>query len=222
LGVQQFDYEPWGGESLQLQSPITNLQRIQISVSDPIGNIFTHLDNLQISLMQTDSNKMFIKCFTPAYSYFSGNEMRIGDRIVFYPATISNMMKSQYLAVQNSDKRKFIEQLLTGTFPVLSLLDYVENPETGIWGPRTVPRTTPYIASYNGFIIPNFFTIGDEGSVSPTFPNSIDNGTFTILEPNSLVGSNLEFMNASLQPVYTLELEIRQPDTGKIGGKIVL
>ena len=222
LGVQQFDYEPWGGESLQLQSPITNLQRIQISVSDPIGNIFTHLDNLQISLMQTDSNKMFIKCFTPAYSYFSGNEMRIGDRIVFYPSTISNMMKSQYLTVQNSDKRKFIEQLLTGTFPVLDLLDYVENPETGIWGPRTVARTTPYIASYNGFVIPNFFTVGDEGTVAPTFPNSIDNGTFTILEPNSLVGSNLEFMNASLQPVYTLELEIRQPDTGKIGGKIVL
>jgi hypothetical protein len=222
LGVQQFDYEPWGGESLQLQSPITNLQRIQISVSDPIGNIFTHLDNLQISLMQTDSNKMFIKCFTPAFSYFSGNEMRIGDRIVFYPATISNMMKSQYLAVQNSDKRKFIEQLLTGTFPVLALLDYVENPETGIWGPRTVARTTPYISSYNGFVIPNFFTVGDEGNVSPTFPNSIDTGTFTILEPNSLVGSNLEFMNATLQPVYTLELEIRQPDTGKIGGKIVL
>jgi hypothetical protein len=222
LGVQQFDYEPWGEESLYLQSPITNLQRIQISVSDPIGNIFTHLDNLQISLMQTDSNKMYIKCFTPAFSYFSGNEMRIGDRIVFYPATISNMMKSQYLAVQNSDKRKFIEQLLTGTFPVLDLLDYVENPETGVWGPRTVPRTTPYISSYNGFVIPNFFTVGDEGSVAPTFPNSIDNGTFTILEPNSLVGSNLEFMNASLQPVYTLELEIRQPDTGKIGGKIVL
>ena len=222
LGVQQFDYEPWGEESLHLQSPITNLQRIQISVSDPIGNIFTHLDNLEISLMQTDSNRMFIKCFTPAYSYFSGNEMRIGDRIVFYPQTVSNMMKSQYLAVQNNDKRKFIENLLTGTFPVLALLDYVENPETGVWGPRTVTRTTPYIASYNGFIIPNFFTVVDEGNLSPTFPNSIDSGTFTILEPNSLVGSNLEFMNASLQPVYTLELEIRQPDTRKIGGKIVL
>jgi hypothetical protein len=119
------------------------------------------------------------------------------------------MLKSQYLAVQNADKRKFIEQLLIGNFPVLALLDYVENPDTGVWGPRTVARTLPYVASYNGFVIPNFFTIGAEGSVSPTYPNSIDNGTYTILEPNSLVGSNLEFMNASLQPVYTLELEIR-------------
>ena len=58
--------------------------------------------------------------------------------------------------------------------------------------------------------------------MTPSFPNSIDSGTFTILEPNSLVGSNLEFMNASLQPVYTLELEIQQPDTAAIGGKIVL
>jgi hypothetical protein len=223
LGVQQFDYEPWGEETLHLQSPITNLQRIQLSVSDPIGNVFVHTDNLSISLMQTDSNNMYIKCFTPNFSYFSGNEMRIGDRIVFYPATISNMLKSQYLAIQNGDKKRFVEQLLTGTFPVLSLLDYIENPNTGVWEPRApASRTTPYVASYNGFVIPNFFTVGAEGSVTATYPDSIDNGTYTILEPNSLVGSNLEFMNASLQPVYTLELEIRQPDTGSIGGKIVL
>ena len=223
LGVQQFDYEPWGQESLHLQSPITNLQRIQISVSDPIGNVFIHTDTLAISLMQTDSNQMYIKCFTPNFSYFSGNEMRVGDRVVFYPATISNMLKSQYLAVQNPDKKKFIEQLLNVTFPVLTLLDYVENANTGVYGPRDpASRLTPYVASYNGFVIPNFFTVGSEGSVAPTYPNSIDKGTYTILEPNSLVGSNLEFMNASLQPVYTLELEIQQPDTGTIGGKIVL
>jgi hypothetical protein len=222
LGVQQFDYEPWGQEALHLQSPITNLQRIQVSVSDPIGNVFIHNDTLAISLMQTDSNQMFIKCFTANFSYFSGNEMRIGDRIVFYPTTISNMLKSQYLAVQNTDKRKFIENLLVGTFPVLSLLDYVENADTGVYEPRTTARTLPYVASYNGFVIPNFFMVGAEGSVTPTYPKSIDSGTYTILEPNSLVGSNLEFMNASLQPVYTLELEIQQPDTGAIGGKIVL
>jgi hypothetical protein len=223
LGVQQFDYEPWGEEALNLQSPITNLQRIQISVSDPIGNIFIQSDTLKISLMQTDSNQLFIKCFTPNFSYFSGNEMRVGDRVVFYPPTVSNMLKSQYLAVQNPDKKRFVEQLLTGTFPVLTLLDYVENPNTGVYGPRDpASRVAPYVASYNGFVIPNFFTVGDEGSVAPTYPNSIDGGTFTILEPNSLVGSNLEFMNASLQPVYTLELEIQRPDTGSIGGKIVL
>ena len=223
LGVQQFDYEPWAEEALRLQSPITNLQRLQISVTDPVGNVFVHNDNLSISLMQTDSNNMYIKCFTPNYSYFSGNEMRIGDRVVFYPQTVSNMLLSAYLAIQNSDKKKFIQQLANGTtFPVLALLDYVEDPNTGVWVPRTVTRTLPYVSSYNGFVIPNFFTLGDEGAVTATYPNSIDNGTYTILEPNVLVGSNLEFMNASLQPVYTLELEIQQPDTGAIGGKIVL
>ena len=222
LGVQQFDYEPWAEEALRLQSPITNLQRIQISVSDPVGNVFVHNDTLQISLMQTDSNNMYIKCFTPNYSYFSGNEMRIGDRIVFYPQTISNMLASAYLAIQAPDKKRFIQQLSNGTFPVLALLDYVADPNTGIYVPRSVARTLPYVSSYNGFVIPNFFTVGDEGSVTATYPDSIDNGTYTILEPNVLVGSNLEFMNASLQPVYTLELEIQQPDTGAIGGKIVL
>jgi len=223
VGVQQFDYEPWAEEALKLQSPITNLQRLQISVSDPIGNIFIHNDSLTISLMQTDSNGLYIKCFTPQFQYFSGNEIRIGDRVVFYPGTISNMMKSSLLSIQNTDKRRFVEALLTGTFPVLKLLDYVPNSD-GIYVDRSTvtPRTVPYISSYNGFIIPNFFVAGADGNVTTLYPGSIDKTTYTILEPNSLVGSNLEFMNASLQPVYTLELDIMQPDTGSIGGKIVL
>ena len=230
LGVQQFDYEPWGEEALRLQSPITNLQRIQISVSDPIGNVFIHNDNLSISLMQTDSNGLYINCFTPNRQYFSGNEIRVGDRIVFYPGTISNMLKSGYLASQNIDKKKFVEGLLTGTFTVLHLLDYAPD-EYGVYVDRgtTNPRITPYISSFNGFTIANFYTVGDQGTVTPAYPGSIDgygnnttSATYTILEPNSLVGSNLEFMNASLQPVYTLELDILQPDTGAIGGKIVL
>jgi hypothetical protein len=224
VGVQQFDYEPWGEEALRLQSPITNLQRIQISVSDPIGNIFQHNDTLSVSLMQTDADGMYIKCFTPQFEYFGGNEMRVGDRIVFYPETISNMLKSIYISVQNPDKKKFIEALLTATFPVLQLLDYVPDVD-GIYQPRSSsnqPRTLPYISSYNGFMIPNFFAKGNNGNVTPLYPGSIDNTTYTILEPSSLVGSNLQFMNASLQPVYTLELDILQPDTGSIGGKIVL
>ena len=223
VGVQQFDYEPWGEEALKLQSPITNLQRLQISVSDPIGNIFIHNDSLTISLMQTDSNGMYIKCFTPQFQYFSGNEMRIGDRVVFYPGTISNMLKSPLLSVQNSDKKRFVQALLTGTFPVLKLLDYVPNSD-GIYVDRSTvtPRTVPYISSYNGFIIPNFFVTGSDGNVTPLYPGSIDKTTYTLLEPNTLVGANFEFMNASLQPVYTLELDIMQPDTGTIGGKIVL
>jgi hypothetical protein len=113
------------------------------------------------------------------------------------------------------------------------LLDYVPDPN-GIYVPRDSasppqPHITPYVSSYNGFSIPNFFAVGDQGTVTPLYPGSIDgygtgasNATYTILEPNSLVGSNLEFMNASLQPVYTLEMDILQPDTGAIGGKIVL
>jgi len=224
VGVQQFDYEPWGEEALHLQSPITNLQRLQISISDPIGNVFIHNDNLSISLMQTDADGMYIKCFTPQFQYFSQNELRIGDRVIFYPGTISNMLKSVYLSVQNVDKKRFVQALLTGTFPVLKLLDYVQS-EDGIFQPRSSsnnPRTLPYISSYNGFMIPNFFTIVDNGNVVPQYPGSIDSTTYTILEADSLVGSNLEFMNASLQPVYTLELDILQPDTGAIGGKIVL
>jgi hypothetical protein len=224
VGVQQFDYEGWAEESLTLQSPITNLQRLQLSVSDPVGNIFIHNDTLSISLMQATSDGCFIKCFTSHYQYFSGNEIRIGDRVVFYPQTLSNMLKSPIISSQNADKSKFITALGTGTFAVLQLLDYIPD-SNGIYNPRTSndTRTLPYVSSYNGFIISNFFSLtGSEGNITPTYPKSIDATTYTILEPNSIVGSNLEFMNASLQPVYTLELDIKQPDTAALGGKIVV
>jgi hypothetical protein len=221
VGVQQYDYEPWSQEALHLQSPITNLQRLAITISDPVGTNFAQNDNLTISLIQATNNKMYLKCFTGSYQYFSSNELRVGDRVTFYSNAISNIIKSPILAVLNVDKVAFATNLLSNTFPVLQLLDYVKDVN-GIYGPRTTPRTSPYVASYNGFIIPNFTTVNADGSVLPTYPGSIDPVTYNVLEPTTLIGSNVPFLNTSLQPVYTLELETAEPDTSKIGGKIVV
>lgn len=226
VGVQQYDYEPWNQEALNLQSPITNLQRIAVTITDPIGTGFTQNDNLTVSLVQASSNKLYLRCFTGNYQYFSSNELRVGDRVTFYGPTLTEMLKSPVLAIQNAQKREFISALATGiTFPVLQLLDYVPN-ENGIFVPREdvsgLTRTLPYVSSYNGFIIPNFFTVGDAGNATATYPDSIDATTGNVLEPDILVGSNLPFLNTSLQPVYTLELDTLEPDTGSIGGKIVL
>jgi hypothetical protein len=116
-----------------------------------------------------------------------------------------------------------VSALTNTTFPVLQLLDYVKDIN-GIYVPRDASsaRTAPYVASYNGFIIPNFVTIDQDGFATPTYPNSIDAGTFNVLEPTVLAGSNMPFLNTSLQPVYTLEFEMVEPDTSKIGGKIVV
>lgn len=223
LGVQQYDYEPWSEEALRLQSPITNLQRIAITVADPIGTNFVQNDNLKISLIQATDNKMYLKCFTSAFQYFSSNELRVGDRVVFYSNTITDMLKSSILNALDPQKKNFITNLSNTTFPVLQLLDYVQD-SNGIYVPRdtSLARTTPYVASYNGFIIPNFVTIGADGDATATYPNSIDTGTSNVLEPELLVSSNLPFLNASLQPVYTLELECLLPDTTNIGGNIVM
>ncbi len=225
VGVQQYDYEPWGSEALQLQSPITNFQRIAITVTDPIGTPFVQSDGLSISLMQATDNKMYLKCFTGSYQYFSSNDLRVGDRVTFYTETLSNLLKSPILAALNIQKRSFVNALIGGTFPVLQLLDYVPD-ENGIYVPRSdVPaltRTTPYVSSYNGFLIPNFVTVGPDGSVTATYPNAIDSGTNNVLEMDVVLQSNLPFLNTSLQPVYTLELETQEPDTSSIGGKIVL
>ncbi len=225
VGVQQYDYEPWGEEALRLQSPITNLQRIAVTISDPVGTTFVQNDTLTISLIQSTSNRMYLQCFTGSFQYFSSNELRVGDRVVFYNDTLSQILKSPILAVLNSEKIDFIKSLSNATFPVLQLLDYVTD-SNGIYRPRSdisgASRTQPYVSSYNGFIIPNFTNIQADGTAIPTYPNSIDPGTSNVLEPTVIIGSNIPVLNTSLQPVYTLELDTLQPDTGSIGGTIVL
>jgi hypothetical protein len=223
VGVQSYDYEPWGQEALNLQSPITNLQRLALTVTDPIGTGFAQNDTLTVSLIQSTDDKMYLKCFTGSYQYFSSNELRLGDRVTFYSNSIVAMLKSPILSVLNAEKASFVTSLSNTTFPVLQLLDYVKDVN-GIYVPRDASsaRTGPYVASYNGFMIPNFVTIQPDGSAVATYPNSIDNGTSNVLEPNVLIGSNIPFLNASLQPVYTLELDTLEPDTSKIGGKIVV
>jgi hypothetical protein len=223
-GAQQFDYEPWGAEALHLQSPITNLQKIAISVTDPVGNTFTQNDTLSVTIIQATQDQMYLKCFTPNFSYFSSNDIRVGDRVTFYSNTINDLINSATLnaiAATNPQKQSFLVALSNATFPVLQLLDYVQD-SNGLYNPRTTPRTTPYVSSFNGFLIPNFVTIGGDGSAFATFPKAIDPGSSNVVDPQSLIGSNIPFLNLSLQPVYTLELETLQPDTGNLGGKIVM
>jgi hypothetical protein len=169
---------------------------------------------------------MYLNCFTASFQYFSGNELRVGDRVSFYSNTIADILKSPILAAfsaGNPDKPSFVTALSNAIFPVLELLDYVKN-SNGIYVPRgpSDRRTRPYVSSFNGFVIPNFVTIDQDGFATPQFPGSIDSNTLTVLEPTALVGSNLPFLNTSLQPVYTLELETIEPDTSQIGGKIVV
>jgi hypothetical protein len=229
VGVQQYDYESWGQEALTLQSPITNLKQLEITITDPIGTTFTQNDALTISRIEATDNKMYLRCFTGNFQFFSSNELRIGDRISFYSETLSNILKSPILAALDPDKAAFVSHLSNATFPVLQLLDYVLG-SNNFYVPRdeTTARTSPYVASYNGFLIPNFVTIQADGSAKPTYPNSIDAGTNTVLEPALMLSylttsntSNLPFLNTSLQPVYTLELETAEPDTTQIPCDIV-
>jgi len=222
-GAQQFDYEPWGQEALQLQSPITNLQRLAITVTDPNGNNFVQNDGLSVSLIQATEDSMYLKCFTGSFNYFSSNEVRVGDRVTFYSNTISNILKLSLLQFLDKDVASFTVALGASSFPVLMLLDYVQD-SNGIYVPRdsNTQRTKTYVSSFNGFMIPNFITVDSNGNATPAYPGSILPGSSNVLELNNLIGSNIPFLNTTLQPVYTLEIDTLQPDTKDIGGRIVL
>ena len=231
VGVQPYDYEPWGAEALVFQSPITNLPPLKISVTDPNGNAFIQNDALSITHIQTDSNGLFLRCFTGAQQYFNNNELRVGDRVIFDVATLDNIVKSVTVS-NNADKKAALLALGTTSFPVVQLLDYIAN-EDGILVARdslnpAQPRDKSYNASFNGFLIPNFLNTDQYGSVTPTYPGAADTGNYDIIQlpvvynlNPSLSVNSLPFLNTSLQPTYTLELVCLEPDTSQLGGKTV-
>jgi len=296
VGVQHYDYEPWGSEALELQSPITNLQQLQLNVTDPLGVPFLQNDGLSISLIQGDgTDNLFLKCFTGSYQYFTSNELRVGDHVTFDTVTLLNMLKSPIIST-NESKKAYLTAIISNTFPVVELLDYVQD-SNGIYQPRVskstfvasilsnssnltvtnvvsgtllvgstfsgvtgIPdgttvtgnpisntytlnsnstvalnqvtmsatysisaRTNPYNTSYNGFLIPNLFSNKASGDVVALYSNVDSGPPYTAFDPVQLVGSNLPFLNASLQPVFTFELTCLQPDTSALnGGSIVL
>jgi len=231
VGVQHYDYEPWGEEALVFQSPITNLQPLNISVTDPNGNAFIQNDALSITHIQTDSNGLFLRCFTGVKQYFNNNELRVGDRVIFDVATLDNIVKSVTIST-NSEKKAMLLALGTTSFPVVQLLDYIAD-ENGLFVARdsvtpAQPRTQSYNASFNGFLIPNFLTTDQYGSVTQTYPNAPDKSNYDIVQfpvlynlNPSLSATSLPFLNTSLQPTYTLELVCLEPDTSQLGGKTV-
>jgi len=227
IGVQHYDYEPWGEESHHLPSPIPSLQKLTISLTDPIGTPFNQMDTLAVSLIQADaSSGLFLKCFAADYSYFSSNDLRVGDRILFDSVTLCNMQVSP---LTSTSKINFIKNLVGTPLLVVALLDYVDIGN-GVFGPRDVSagyaRTLPNVATYNGFVVPNFFVSDAQGNATPRYPQAINGygttGTNSnVLEPQSMVGSNLPFINTSLQPCYTVELTCATPDTSQFGQNIV-
>jgi len=230
VGVQHYDYEPWGEEALVFQSPITNLPPLKISVTDPNGNTFVQNDALSVTHIQTDSNALFLKCFTGTNQYFNNNELRVGDRVIFDSETLGNIVKSTAISA-NVDKVSLINNLGTTSFPIVQLLDYVTNAD-GLFVARdsvspAQPRTKSYNASFNGFLIPNFLDTDQYGSVTPTYPNAADKNNYDIVQlpvlynlNPSLSVNSIPFLNISLQPTYTLELVCLEPDVSQLGGKI--
>ena len=223
LGVQHYDYEPWGMEAQVLQAPIPSMQKLTLTLTDPVGFSFNQQDKLTVSLIQADaSSGLFLKCFTAGYQYFSSNDLRVGDRVIFDPLTLGNIELSP---LTPSNKIDFVKKMVGSSFLVVGLLDYVPVGIGGAYVPRTsnTQRTLPYVNSYNGFLIPNFYTEDEMGNATPLYPASIDgaaNGS-NVLQPTKLVGSNLPFLNTSLQPIYTLELTCASPDTAGFGRNIV-
>jgi len=239
-GPQYLDYVPWNNESTEFQSPLTSLQKMVISVTDPHGTPFAmqHQDILAIDSIRlatatsiggsppittTYVSRATLICITPTYKTYSQSQLRIGDRISFHTPTLNTIAKSGNLG-SGSDKLNFLLALVGVTFPILYVQTYKFDPTTNTYGPSSVAiSTTDSTFDYfNVFFIPNFTTQQDNGNLVDKYPGAVDSD-YSLLNIQSLIGAgkSLPILNVTQQPVFSFEVIQKIPDTSSIGGTVV-
>ena len=77
-----------------------------------------------------------LACITPQYKTYLETQLRVGDSIVFYAPTLSNIIQSAAL-VNNQAKRDFTTALIGKSLPILAVKRYKPDPETNQWLPTT-------------------------------------------------------------------------------------
>jgi hypothetical protein len=99
VGVQQYDYRAVGEEALTVPEPHLTKPPAALRSASRIRSALglcrtTTLTDLPI-IQATSTNKMYLKCFTGDVSSISArNELRVGDRVSFYPAERSPISSS--------------------------------------------------------------------------------------------------------------------------------
>ncbi len=108
---QFFDFYPWAKESFQFTPPVAQLSNAVISIADNNGNFLSHIDDLNVIMIQVSSNRSDLSSgfgtltfYTtrdiqitnypdPGFAnYFAINELRSGDQLEFYAPTISQIV----------------------------------------------------------------------------------------------------------------------------------
>lgn len=233
-GNQYFDYSPWNSEALTFQSPLTTLQKMVVSVTDPHGIPFgvdrpdnIAVDNIllgtSLSGSSTYVSRSTLICVTPAYKTYPEGQLRVGDRISFYTPTLKLIENSSSIAA-NSDKRQFVKSLIGVTFPILDVQIYKIDPTTNTYIPsvNTSSLTDSTIDYFNVFFIPNFTKRLDNGSLVDLYPGAVESD-YSLLNIQSFlgIGQSIPILNVTQQPVFSFEMVHRVPDTSEIGGTVV-
>lgn len=237
-GPQYFDYTPWNQEVLRFQSPLTTLQKLQLTVTDANGNVFgiSQPDDLAVESIRLATNvdasgniigqpsRATLMCVTPAYNTYLETQLRVGDSIIFHGPTIDLIAKSDALA-NSPSKVAFAKALKDRSFPILSVQRYQLNPDTNNWYPvqAGIDITDSTVDYFNVFFIPNITTRDNNGAIVDLYPDAVDSGSYEILNTTIILGAgnHLPLLNSTQQPVYTFELDVVTPDTTNIGGKPV-
>jgi len=146
---QFYDFYPWSAEAFQFTPPVAQLSNAVISLADNNGNFLSHVDDLNIIMIQLGSNRSDpVSGFgtltfyitrdiqltiypDPGFAnYFAVNELRAGDQLEFYapiisqiandPKTSDNLTTFFNNLLDNGVVVTAVHQVdLSGTYPLL-------------------------------------------------------------------------------------------------------
>lgn len=220
------DYYSWSNESYTFDPPMSKLSNANIQLWNPVGDVFSHLDNLSIVdfaidtvnigkvkffVTQTTSNLSFGDC-----NAFLTSDIRVGDEITFYGPALTQVSSDP-----SCGKLSSFFNLMSNNFLVTDVCgtDFVVPSTSSLFSVGTSFTAVPKVAGFAGMSNAVVTLCSLLQTVSrvclqqyPTAPAGVPFANRRTLATDYAI----PMMNLNAQATFVLEVTTLEPDTTNI------
>jgi len=220
------DYYSWSNESYTFDPPIAKLSNANIQLWNPVGDVFSHLDNLSIVDFAIDTVnigkvKFFVTQTTTNLSFgdcnaFLTTDIRVGDEIAFYAPALTQVSSDP-----SSGKLSSFFNLMSNNFLVTDVCgtDFVVPHTSPLFSVGTSFTAVPKVAGFAGMsnaIVTLCSVLQTISRVClqqyPTAPAGVPFANRRTLANDYAI----PLMNLNAQATFVLEVTTLEPDTTNI------
>jgi len=220
------DYYSWSNESYTFDPPMAKLSNANIQLWNPVGDVFSHLDNLSIVDFAIDTVnigkvKFFVTQTTTNLSFgdcnaFLTTDIRVGDEIAFYAPALTQVSSDP-----SSGKLSSFFNLMSNNFLVTDVCgtDFVVPHTSPLFSVGTSFTAVPKVAGFAGMsnaIVTLCSVLQTISRVClqqyPTAPAGVPFANRRTLANDYAI----PLMNLNAQATFVLEVTTLEPDTTNI------